>query len=497
MSSQGDPQDPNRSLESPTKEDLLKQEILGLNPDISVTNITEVLKKAAQFNLYTADELALRWPEMASFLVTAAADDTVFQPEELSTKEALFNAAQPCSFDTYVESSQLNSNDTITAVAKHYIANLLSCGGFPTYKKPMVVTLCAILLVFPGFLAFLPTRTTGERWPDEQMFAVWAGAPVSKADAAYGAFMPYAKPYEEWKAMVTTGYNANEYDPASAAHMWSPITIYRAMLDQPAKLLGLVNPSALKVRVSLGNAIRKADWSVRRLLLLVPFYLFLQLNVVAVAFQLKGHPDPRAKLGNQCNNLYPITRSNTSVNVTEHVLAYTSYLDNPGSKTHYVSLVKKFNDAVDKHPHYQAHTFDSKNRATFLELIKAPLKPKDTFGSNATTSPSKTDPAVGISAGASARAIVSPGKPGASKAFKSFADVTRGAAVASTFVGTPGTSSAAMTAPATPAVALPITPAQVHGATPVNMANSGTMMPPGLGYAGHVPMPAVGWEWAR
>lgn len=415
--------------------------------------------------------------------------------ENVSTKEQLKSWADRFTFDKYRTTACITEKSTMEAIGKFYIANMLNSGGFPSYKKPMIITLAALLVTFPGILCFLPPQASGQPWPEDARFAVWIAAPTSKPESALGAFMPYAKPYDDWKSMAKNGYNPSTYDPSSAVHMWSPIILAKAILDEPAKLLGLVNPSKLKTQIAMGSAIRKADWNVRRLLLLIPFYVFLQTYVVKVAFNLKDHADPRKRLGSKSANIPAMASTpDITVNVTEHVLDYTTYIQDP--QKNYVNLVKRFTQAHDKWSGYQGHTFDGNNRATYLELFK-PLKntaidsqeaptrstPHGTSTSSLAATPSSS------SAGATARSTLSPGKPGPSKTFRPYVDVTKGRTVASTLAAHAGTTShVALTPPETPATATPgmvPTMATTPAAPAAHLATPGTVMHPPPNYANY------------
>lgn len=402
----------------------------------------------------------------------------------LQDKELL--KSQAITFNTYAKIARITALTVLTALAAFYVKNTLTAGSLPSAKKPMLITLAALLAVFPGILDFLPPPPDGEdSYPADFQFVAWLSSPQSRNDPALysGAFIPLCKPYDDWKAFAAGGGVGNS-DPSSGARLWSPIPFVNAMISNPAKLMGLpegTSRAAASSRVC--QALRKAPWSIRRLVLLVPMYMFLQTHVVEPAFKYYTSTDIKGALRNAYTAIVPLDGArDTAVDVTDHIVNYHGFIMNPKGKGKYAPLMRGLCGAIDRFPGFQAHTWGEDNRPRFLEKYAceaAPPEPRDAADPSAagpsgvTSSPSGRGQA---SAGSSARTTVSPGNPGGPKAPR-YVDAARGRVVPTALFHTPGPSSAATLPRPTPG---PGEPAPQPGMAPA---------PPPYGYGFPPPTP--------
>lgn len=291
-------------------------------------------------------------------------------------------------------------------------------------------------------------------YPADFQFVAWMTSAQSRNDPALysGAFIPLCKPYEDWKAFASAGGIGNS-DPSSGARVWSPIPFVNAMISNPAKLMGLpegTSKAAAAARVC--QALRKAPWSIRRLVLLVPMYMFLQTYVVEPAFKYYTSTDIKGALRNAYTAIVPLDGArDTTVDVTDHIVNYHGFIMNPKGKGKYAPLMRGLCGAIDRFPGFQ--TWGEDNRPRFLEKYEceaSPLEPRDAAGPSA-AGPSSSGPS-GVrsspsgrglaSAGSSARTTVSLGNPGGPKA-PCYVDAARGRVVPTALFNTPGPSSVA------------------------------------------------------
>lgn len=336
--------------------------------------------------------------------------------------------------------AQLNTSIRRVLV-KHYVINVLECGGLPSFRKPMVVTLAEITSVFSGFTSLLPPLPDGGSYAPDTEFVVWLTTPNSKnvESSIHGSLYPMAKPKPEWEADARS--NANFAGPSSSC--WSPFVLVEALTNNPIQLLGLAPNSTEKViKVRILKALRNASWNVRRMLLLIPMFKFIQSYVVQPAFKYFNEDRIKPALGTRYDNIVIMEgMDDLTISTTDMITAYIDYIKSPDGGT-YVPLLKLFHGAYDRFPGYQAHTFDSSNKTTYSQVISNGR----TRQRGESPQPSPGGSAIGangmFNAGAAARSVVSPGKPGAPKSMRGYVDVVSkskaaAAALASAAGGTP------------------------------------------------------------
>lgn len=358
------------------------------------------------------------------------------------------------------------------ALAQYYVGNVLNCGGLPSFRKAMVVTLAEITAVFPGFPSLLPPLPDGGTYAPDIEFVVWLTTPNSKAGEAYihGSLFPMAKPRSEWE---TDARNGSAFTSPSST-CWTPFVLMDALINNPIQLLGLrPNSSEAVVKVRVSKALRNATWPVRRMLLLIPMYRFIQSYVVQPAFKHFNEDRLKHHLGGRYDNITVLEGLDFTVSTTDMIVAYCAYIKDPDGGT-YVPLLKQFHGAYDRYPGYQAHSFDSGNKATYFNIINNPRKnPRDSPLATPGYSTPGSNPALiaMFGAGAAARSVVSPGKPGTSKSMRGYVDVVNKGKVAA----------AALTSGGTPNPAASGTPAGTGGSSSAAAPAAGATGPPANG----------------
>lgn len=369
-----------------------------------------------------------------------------------SSHEEMAERAAAMTYEAYATLAGYITVGLLMAFATGYITYIYHGQGgpfFPMSKKPLVFTLAALLAVFPGACQFLPPGPDDGAYPSDYKFVAWYAVPQSKDDPTTKAkaFFPLCKPYNDWRESANTG------KPSNTANMWSPLTLFDAMLRAPAKLLGLpagTHPSLAKPR--LLKALREAHPAIRHVLLMPAHYNALQQNVIATAFKLSRSLAIKDIIPARCKKFVPLSKlPSISVNFTDLTCAYHSYILNPTGPGVYPKMMRAISYGVDKHTDFQAHTYTASNALQMSDKITSQTRnaPAKSSGARAANPPSS--PGV-PSAGAAARSVVSPGRPGAPKAIR-YADATRGRVVASAIASAaaPGAPPAAAPRPRAPA----------------------------------------------
>lgn len=392
------------------------------------------------------------------------------------------------SFDQYVLLARITLASVLFALATHYVKNSLSAGSLPCSKKPLLVSLASLLAVFPGILSLLPSPPDGlSDYPPGFKFVAWLASPASKRDSnsMAGAFFPMCKPYDDWVAYARAG---GKSDPSTSAHLWSPITLVHAMVNNPAKVMGLPDgTSKTSAALKLCNALRKADWNIKRFVLLAPMYLFIQNHIVEPAFRYYESSDIAAALARRHTAIVLVGKcKEVTIDTTKFILAYHTFVINPRVKENYHGLLRLFCGSIDRFPGYQCHQWNEHNRPVFLERVES-----DTPAARRPTDPQPSaehSPAA-AAAGSSARQQQSPGNPGVSKVPR-YVDAARPKVVPTALFGTPAAAAApaavpaAAPSPAVPGGFVPPTPAYGAGYPPAMPAAPG-VTPPGYPAAGH------------
>lgn len=406
--------------------------------------------------------------------------------------------------------AKINMPTILVTLVTHYIRNSLTAGNLPCAKKPMVIDLTTLVRVFPGILSFLPPPPDGAtEYPDDYKYVVWLASPQSKNDPQLyaGSFMPMCKPYDDWRSFaLADGAKSGARIDTTSAHLWCPVPFVNAMLNDPVKVMGMPESTSKAVAsMRLAQALRKSPWIVKRFVLLVPMYTFLQTHVVEPAFKHIASTNIKAAVGSDYSSIVPIPKvSEETVDTTDRIAAYHAFAANPRESGTYAPLMRALCGAVDRFPGYQAHSYGEDNRPRFDEVIPT-ASPSDPGSLRTRTSP--TARGLPPSAGSSARTVVSPGNPGTSKTPR-YVDAARGRVVPTALFNTPGAPQpraqppaapapgsahvGALAAPATPGYpgfpAVPGYPPMAPGSYP--MAPGGYPMPygfPGFPYPGYPP----------
>lgn len=254
----------------------------------------------------------------------------------------------------------------------------------------------------------------------------------------------------------------------SSSAVWCPIPFVSAMLSNPGKVMDLPEgTSKVAAAARLCQALRKADWSVKRFILLVPMYAFLQTNVVEPAFKFINTGDIKAAIRSTYSSLTAIVGVPELIDTTTLITLYHAFLCNPRGSGTYAPLMRALAGAIDRFAGHQTHTWGEDNRPRFQEVIASTTTPLPTgSGPKPSASARSSPPPRGppTSAGSSARTVVSPGNPGPPKA--RYVDALRSRVVPSALFGNPGPAAGAPAAPLPPAAAPPATPAGQPPAAP-------------------------------
>jgi hypothetical protein len=183
----------------------------------------------------------------------------------------------------------------------------------------------------------------------------------------------------------------------------------------------------------VAKQLRAAPWSVKRLLNYILSYKFLQDNVVQPAFHIKAQKlTTLDEIRRYISDRYaavpvlPQSLPNITVDLTQHVLTYATWLATDNNS--YGPIINVMSNMFDKAIGFQPHRVDSNNRIEFMPVVSKPSGPRRSAAAEETplrinlgfSSPQRTL----ASAGAAARAMTSPSKPGQPKAPR-YVDVSR------------------------------------------------------------------------
>jgi hypothetical protein len=233
----------------------------------------------------------------------------------------------------------------------------------------------------------------------------WYSVPQSKDDPTTKAkaFFPLCKPYQDWKDSAASN------QPSNPEFMWTPLTLFDAMLRAPAKLMDLpagTHPAMAKPK--LLKALRDAHPAVRHLLLMPAHYGALQAYVVATTFKLPKTPSVNLIPG-RCKKFAPVQKlPSITINFSDIITAYHAYILNPTGSGMYPRMMRAISQGIDKHSGYQAHTYTATNTLK-MSADRISTNPE---------ARKRSDDSNPQSAGATARAVVSPGRPGAPKSLR-------------------------------------------------------------------------------